>query len=82
MDELRATSSDEPSERHAGSFLVRVWREPSERAEDPGPVRCFVRDLKTGREESLGDVRDLMPLLVTTVDEQEAPLHPVDGISL
>lgn len=69
MDEIRPTIPDEPCGRHAGSFLVRVWREPSERAE--GPVRCFVRDLKTGREESLGDVRDLIALLVATVGEEE-----------
>lgn len=71
MNDLRLTISDEPCERQAGSFLVRVWREPNGSPETPGPVRCFVRDLKTGREESLGDVQDLVALLVATVDEGE-----------
>ena len=80
MDDLGQTMRGEPVERHAGSFLVRVWREPSGGREGLGPVRCLIRDLKTGREECLADVRDLIPLLVTTVDEHEAPLRPLEGV--
>lgn len=41
------------SGRCAESFLVRTWREPGEGDGAAGPLRCFVRNLRTGEEEYL-----------------------------
>ena len=49
---------DGPKESSAGkrrtaSFLVRFWSEPG------GAVRCYLRNLRTGDEQYLGDVDQL-----------------------
>jgi hypothetical protein len=41
----------ERTSQESSSFLVRLWREPREDGgEGTGPLRCYVRNLKTGEE--------------------------------
>jgi len=41
----------EPSaKRDSGSFLLRVWREPTSPNGTEGVVRCYMKNLKTGEE--------------------------------
>jgi hypothetical protein len=44
-----------PREHPSGSFLIRVWSENRENGEPPR-VRIFMRNLKTGEEQYLGDL--------------------------
>jgi hypothetical protein len=69
MNEHEFPAHGEPAERHVGSFLVRIWREPSREEGGLGPVRCFVRDLRTGREEHVGDPAELLDRLVAAIDD-------------
>jgi hypothetical protein len=42
-------------EHPSGSFLIRVWSENQDNGEPPR-VRIFMRNLKTGEEQYLGDL--------------------------
>ncbi len=43
------------SDRSAGSFLVRVWYETRETAEEPPTFRGYIRNLLTGEERFIRD---------------------------
>jgi hypothetical protein len=50
----------------SSSFLVRLWREPQ--ADGEGPVRVYLRNLKTGEEIYLGDPRRVGEILDLEAD--------------
>lgn len=52
----------EKSTQDSSSFLIRLWREPREGGES-GPVRCYVRNLKTGEELYPEDPKTFAELL-------------------
>jgi hypothetical protein len=52
---LSDTDTPQPREHQSGSFLLRIW---SEQGEAPR-VRVFIRNLKTGEEQYLGDLDQL-----------------------
>lgn len=69
------------------SWLVRCWVEPREEGhgtEDPPTVRCFVRDLRTGKERYLSDPRALGELLLRRlrIEAAEAENGEADGRNL
>ncbi|MGD2113459.1 MAG: hypothetical protein PVG07_00290 [Acidobacteriota bacterium] len=76
MNERESPAETGSIERYTGSFLVRVWREPSHEGAGLGPIRCFVRDLRSGREEHLGEPSELLPRLVAVIDEPAAAEAP------
>jgi len=43
------------NDRSAGSFLVRVWYETRETAEEPPTFRGYIRNLLTGEERFIRD---------------------------
>jgi hypothetical protein len=67
------TLRDHPS----GSFLLRIWTETREVDGEPPRVRVFLRNLKTGEEQYLGDLDQLGD----TVLRQFQPPEKVDGSS-
>jgi hypothetical protein len=50
----RAAAAGAPGGRRR-SYLLRVWEEPRERAEDAPLARAMVRDLETGEERCFGE---------------------------
>jgi hypothetical protein len=46
-----------------GSFLVRCWLEPREPADQPGVLRVYVRNLRTGEEHYIGSPSEVGELL-------------------
>ena len=59
----------------SGSFLLRVWTEGREIEGQTPETRVFVRNLKTGTEQYLGDVDQ--PLAVAAVHVLEEPPEAV-----
>ncbi len=54
----------ERTSQESSSFLVRLWREPREDGgEGTGPLRCYVRNLKTGEEVYTDDPENFARLL-------------------
>lgn len=54
----------ERTSQDSSSFLVRLWREPREDGgEGTGPLRCYVRNLKTGEEVYADDPENFARLL-------------------
>ncbi len=51
------------------SFLVRVWREPSQAIQS---LRVFARQLRTGEQRHFAEIRDLEPYLRSKVPELES----------
>jgi hypothetical protein len=46
------------------SWLVRCWEETREGSQEAPVVRCFIRDLRTGEERYLNDLRELGELML------------------
>ena len=66
------TQAPPPSPRaarpfHAQSFLVRVWTESPQAANDP-PLRAYVRNLRSGEESYAKDSSELAACLGWEVD--------------
>lgn len=61
------------SGRCAESFLIRTWREPGEGDRAPGPLRCFVRNLRTGEEEYLPRLEDVASSLARSLATGSGP---------
>jgi hypothetical protein len=59
-------NSRESRSTESSSFLVRLWREPQ--ADGEGPVRVYLRNLKTGEEIYLGDPRRVGEILDLEAD--------------
>ena len=58
MSHSAASTMDRPAavnDRSAGSFLVRVWYETRETAEEPPTFRGYIRNLLTGEERFIRD---------------------------
>ncbi|MBS1251817.1 MAG: hypothetical protein MAG451_00851 [Anaerolineales bacterium] len=47
--------TDADDKRRSASFLVRVWLEPRVIADEPSPMRGYLRNLQTGEEEYFAD---------------------------
>lgn len=52
------------------SWLVRCWEEPNEGAQE-NPVRCSIRDLRTGEERYLSDPRELGELMLRQMKKRK-----------
>jgi len=77
----------EKSSQDSSSFLIRLWREPREGSQS-GPVRCYVRNLKTGEELYPEDPGTFMRLLANhgvraswSGSEKNQVLEPSDETS-
>jgi hypothetical protein len=66
MSSNDTTDSKETRSAESSSFLVRMWREPQ--ADGEGPVRVYLRNLKTGEEIYLGDPRRVGEILELEAD--------------
>jgi len=63
-------------DRQTGSFLVRLWREPENEA---APLRCFVKNLRTGTEQYLAGSDDLARVLAVQFEAEGAGEGAVEG---
>lgn len=61
MKEIKDNRPRESQSSDSSSFLVRMWREPQ--SEGNGPVRVYMRNLKTGEELYLGDPKRVGEIL-------------------
>lgn len=73
MDSAQPSS---PRDRQTGSFLIRLWREPGNEA---APLRCFVKNLRTGAEQYLAGSDDLVRILALQVEVEVARDEAVEG---
>lgn len=56
----QSAKSGKNQEAHqSGSFLLRIWTEGREIAGETPKTRVFMRNLKTGEEQYLGDLDQL-----------------------
>jgi hypothetical protein len=53
------TDAPRQRENNSGSFLLRIWKEESAAEGTTPRVRVFIRNLKTGEEQYLGDLDQL-----------------------
>jgi hypothetical protein len=69
-------------DHQSGSFLIRFWTEPREVEDGEEPVRGFVRNLKTGKEQYLNDPQKLGNLVLEALkDGAQKPAQPADDKS-
>lgn len=73
MDSVQPSN---PRDRQTGSFLVRLWREPGN---DAAPLRCFVKNLRTGAEQYLAGSDDLVRILALQFEAEGAGDGAVEG---
>ena len=60
------------------SFLVRVWREPSEAIEN---LRVFARQLRTGEQRHFAEIQDLEPYLRSKMPGVESQDEAEQGVA-
>ncbi len=65
----------EPS-RKSGSFLVRIWQEPTSEEASSDGVRTYVRNLQTGAEQHLSDTGELATLLMGELEGEQSEPAP------
>jgi len=59
LDQPENVSQRKLRDHPSGSFLLRVWTETREVDGAPPRVRVYLRNLKTGEEQYLGDLDQL-----------------------